>query len=149
MAGNTNNSQFDFNAYNAAIKGANTGLKLHLGIQLIQSVVGSLEYFNNPLESELRPIYTELKKFRETYKERSAELAKKRENESERNANIDNAGLPQVGVAQMMQMMEQFQRMLAAQKAGDNAVATTAEESIKEIQEGGTMEPAAKTGTDD
>ncbi len=76
-------SQFNFDSYNALMKTANTGLKLHLGVQLIKDVVSSLEYFDNPLEAELRPVYVDLKDFQRTYKAKAQEIAEKRTNDKE------------------------------------------------------------------
>jgi hypothetical protein len=130
------NNQFNFEKYNELMKDANLGLKLHLGVQLIKDTVSSLEFFDNPLEAELRPVYIDLKKFHALYKDEAKARAAKAENESERTAGIDNSTLPQTGVADMQAMFVQLQRMLAAQAAGNNAVAVTAEEGIKELQNG-------------
>lgn len=128
--------QFNFDSYNAIMKSANTGLKLHLGVQLIKDVVGSLGYFDNPLEAELRPVYGELKDFQRLYKTASAEQQKKRANESERTAGIDNSTVPQVGVQDMMAMFAEFKRMMDFKQRDELAAAQSAATSIEQIGDG-------------
>ena len=61
-------NKFNFEAFNAATKGAGTGLKLFLSLQLLRDVTNDLEFFSNPLEDDCRGIYTDLKSFRASYK---------------------------------------------------------------------------------
>lgn len=133
----TNNTKnFDFDQYNSILKSASTGLKLHLGVQLIKDVIGSLEYFDNPLESELRPIYVDLKSFHAMYKEHSAKAQKEKEDKNNSSKSIDNSTVPQIGVQDMMKMFQEFQRMQAAMAAGNMAAAQSAATGITEIQDG-------------
>lgn len=141
-------NSFNFDAYNSLIKNAPTGLKLHLGVQLIKDVVSSLEYFDNPLESELRPIYMDLKSFHTLYKERAKEAATKRENESERTASIDNRTNPTINNNDMMAIFAEFKRMLDANNQG-TAIPQSAERSIRQIQDGTLHQQGDKTGTND
>lgn len=110
------NNSFNFDKYNKLIKDANLGLKLHLGVQLIKDVVSSLEYFDNPLEAELRPVYIDLKDFHQRYKDEAKKRAAEQANPSERNRKIDDSTVNQPSVAEMMQMFQQFQQMMANSK---------------------------------
>ena len=74
---NTNNS-FDFNAFNGLTGRVPTGMKVFLALQLLKDAVVSLERFENPLESDLRGIVTDLKDFRTSYKADSAARAEKK-----------------------------------------------------------------------
>lgn len=129
-------NNFNFDSYNGLIKTAPTGLRLHLGIQLIRDVVSSLEHFDNPLEAELRPILHDLKTFHQMYKDRAAEIKAKKENESERTASIDNSTVPTTGVQDMMKMMQEQQKLIAALLAGNNVAAHNAQQSVEQIQNG-------------
>lgn len=71
-------SNFNFDAFNAATKGANTGLTLWLGMQLLKNVLQSLDYFDNPLADNLRPILNDLKAFRVSYKAEAEARAEKK-----------------------------------------------------------------------
>ena len=135
MAANQTNN-FNFDQYNNMMKGVGTGLKLHLAVQLVKDVVSSLEYFDNPLESEVRPVYNDLKAFHGLYKESSkaAQAAKAEKNNS--SASIDNSTIPTVGVADMMKMFQEFTRMQAAAASGNALVEHTAQLSIDEIGDG-------------
>ncbi len=129
-------NNFDFDGYNALIKKAPMGLKLHLGIQLIRDVVSGLEHFDNPLESELRPILSDLKAFHVMYKESAKKAAEKKGNPSERSASIDNSTVPTIGVSDMMAMMVEMQKQMVLMREAQYAQAQTAARSIKEIQDG-------------
>jgi hypothetical protein len=132
----TQSNSFNFDQYNAMMKGVGTGLKLHLAVQLVKDVVSSLEYFDNPLESEVRPVYNDLKAFHSMYKESSkaAQAAKAEKNNS--SAKIDNSTVPTLGVADMMAMFAQFQAMQTALKAGELVAAQNASTSIEQIGDG-------------
>jgi hypothetical protein len=132
----TSSNNFNFDQYNTMMKGVGTGLKLHLAVQLVKDVVSSLEYFDNPLESEVRPVYNDLKAFHGLYKESSkaAQAAKAEKNNS--SAAIDNSTVPQIGVQDMMRMFQEFTRMQAAAAAGNAMVEQSAQRSITEIQDG-------------
>jgi hypothetical protein len=130
----TNN--FNFDQYNTMMKGVGTGLKLHLAVQMIKDVVSSLEYFDNPLESEVRPIYNDLKAFHSMYKESSKKAQAAKEDKNNSSASIDNSTVPTIGVADMMKMFAEFTRMQAAAAQGNSLVEHSASESIKEIQNG-------------
>lgn len=134
MATQTNN--FNFDQYNSMMKGVGTGLKLHLAVQLVKDVVSSLEYFDNPLESEVRPVYNDLKAFHSMYKESSKKAQAEKENKNNSSKSIDNSTVPTIGVQDMMKMFQEFTRMQAAAAAGNDLVAHSASQSIKEIQDG-------------
>lgn len=134
MAAQSN--KFNFDSYNDLMKGAPVGLKLHLGVQLIKDVVGSLEYFDNPLESEIRPIYTDLKSFHSLYKESAKKATAEREEKNNSSKGIDNSTVPTLGQADMLKMMEMFTKMQAALVQGNMVAAQNADTSITQIQDG-------------
>ncbi len=140
-------NQFNFDSYNSLMKTAPTGLKLHLGVQLVKEVMSSLEHFDNPLEAELRVVYHDLKEFHKTYKEAAKVASAKRANESERSASIDNSTVPQLGVNDMMKMFQEFARMQAAIVAGNQVAAQNADTSINQIQSGVLHQQGDATGT--
>ncbi len=107
MAQQANN--FNFDSYNAIMKTANTGLKLHLGVQLIKDVLGALEHFDNPLEVELRPTYVDLKEFQRLYKEAGKKAAEARTNDAEAakaGGRTENAALLEALAAMQAQIAE-------------------------------------------
>lgn len=79
-------SSFDFDSYNAAMKNANSGLRLYLAIQSLQEVETVFRRFNSPFAKEMIDLVDELNDLRERNK---AYLAK-RENSGNTEA-IDNA----------------------------------------------------------
>ncbi len=131
----TQNS-FNFDQYNNMMKGVGTGLKLHLAVQLIKDVVGSLEYFDNPLESEVRPIYNELKSFHSLYKESSKKAQAEKAEKNNSTKGIDNSTIPTLGQADMLAMLAQFQAMQAALAQGNMVAAQVADTSIQQIGDG-------------
>lgn len=143
-------NNFDFDSYNALMKGVGTGLKLHLGVQLLRDVATSLDYFDNPLAAEIGVIVSDLKTFHATYKAKAKEIAAKKENPSERNSSIDDSTkITPDTVANMMAMMEQFSRMMAFQKQGELTAAQNAERGIQEIKDGAlNAGDETKTGTE-
>lgn len=54
-------NQFDFKAYNAIVRGAGSGLKLHLAIQMLRDVDYVMYKFDNPLQGDLGACVSELK----------------------------------------------------------------------------------------
>lgn len=131
----TQNS-FNFDQYNNMMKGVGTGLKLHLAVQLIKDVVGSLEYFDNPLESEVRPIYNDLKSFHSLYKESSKKAQAEKAEKNNSSKGIDNSTIPTLGQADMLAMLAQFQAMQAALAQGNMVAAQVADTSIQQIGDG-------------
>lgn len=131
----TQNS-FNFDQYNNMMKGVGTGLKLHLAVQLIKDVVGSLEYFDNPLESEVRPIYNDLKSFHNLYKESSKKAQAEKAEKNNSSKGIDNSTIPALGQADMLAMFAQFQKMQAALAQGNMVAAQVADTSIQQIGDG-------------
>lgn len=131
----TQNS-FNFDQYNNMMKGVGTGLKLHLAVQLIKDVVGSLEYFDNPLESEVRPIYNDLKSFHSLYKESSKKAQAEKAEKNNSSKGIDNSTIPALGQADMLAMFAQFQAMQAALAQGNMVAAQVADTSIQQIGDG-------------
>ena len=140
-------SNFNFDQYNSLLKSAPVGLKLHLAVQMMKDIVSSLEYFDNPLEAELRPIYVEFKAFHTVYKEKAKAIAEKKANESERTASIDNSTIPQVGVQDMMAMFAEFKRMMDFKSRDELAAAQSAQTSIDQIGNGELHALGDKTGT--
>ena len=132
----TQSNNFNFDQYNTMMKGVGTGLKLHLAVQLVKDVVSSLEYFDNPLESEVRPVYNDLKAFHSMYKESSKKAQAEKAEKNNSSKAIDNSTIPTIGVQDMMAMFAQFQAMQAAQAAGNIVAAQNAEKSIGQIQDG-------------
>lgn len=132
----TNQNSFNFDQYNNMMKGVGTGLKLHLAVQLIKDVVGSLEYFDNPLESEVRPIYNDLKSFHSLYKESSKKAQAEKAEKNNSSKAIDNSTIPTLGQADMLAMFAQFQKMQAALAQGHMVAAQVADTSIQQIGDG-------------
>jgi len=135
MAANQNNS-FNFDQYNNLMKGVGTGLKLHLAVQLVKDVVSSLEYFDNPLESEVRPIYNDLKTFHGIYKDASKKAQAEKAEKNNSSKGIDNSTIPTLGQADMLAMFAQFQKMQAALAQGNMVAAQNADTSIQQIGDG-------------
>jgi len=131
----TQNS-FNFDQYNNMMKGVGTGLKLHLAVQLIKDVVGSLEYFDNPLESEVRPIYNDLKSFHSLYKESSKKAQAEKAEKNNSSRAIDNSTVPVLGQLDAKVLNDLFQQMIAAQAAGNLAAAHNAEASMDQVKNG-------------
>jgi len=129
------NNNFDFVEYNALMKNVGTGLKLHLGVQLLRDVAQSLDYFDNPLASEIGVIVSDLKDFHATYKAASKKIAAEREAKSG-SKEIDNSSVPVLGMADMMAQMQEFTKMMAAMKAGNFIQAANAQTSINQIGDG-------------
>jgi hypothetical protein len=135
MAANQNNS-FNFDQYNSMMKGVGTGLKLHLAVQLVKDVVSSLEYFDNPLESEVRPVYNDLKAFHGLYKESSKKAQAEKEEKNNASKSIDNSTIPVLGQLDAKVLNQLFQQMIAAQASGNLVTAQNAETSITQVQDG-------------
>ena len=78
MANNnqTTRAQFDFNTYNAVMRGANAGLKLFLVTQLLGDVAGSATRYRSPLAKELVDLLDEASALRERWKEIAAKADK-------------------------------------------------------------------------
>ena len=70
-------SNYSFEAFNAAVKPAGAGLKLFLAMSLMRDVVSTLEHFDNPLEDDARGVLNEMKAFRVQYKAAAAAKAEK------------------------------------------------------------------------
>lgn len=134
MAAQTNN--FNFDQYNSMMKGVGTGLKLHLAVQLVKDVVSSLEYFDNPLESEVRPVYNDLKAFHGLYKESSKKAQAEKAEKNNSSKGIDNSTIPVLGQLDAKVLNQLFQNMIAAQAAGNLGAAQNAETSIEQVQDG-------------
>ena len=62
-------SKFDFDKYNEVIKSANSGLKLHLAIKLLQEVEGTMVKFRSPFKDEMMSIVDELNDLKTKNKE--------------------------------------------------------------------------------
>lgn len=132
----TNQNNFNFDQYNSMMKGVGTGLKLHLAVQLVKDVVSSLEYFDNPLESEVRPVYNDLKAFHSMYKESSKKAQAERAEKNNSSKGIDNSTIPTLGQADMLAMFAQFQKMQAALAQGNMVAAQNANTSTQQIGDG-------------
>ncbi len=104
-------NSFDFDKYNKLMKGANTGLKLHLSIQLLKDVVGALEHFNNPLEVEVRPIYNDLREFQVMYKDAAKKIVNARTNDAEAEK---AGGRTQIDLDALNKMQAQIAELTAA-----------------------------------
>lgn len=135
MATQKNNS-FNFDQYNSMMKGVGTGLKLHLAVQLVKDVVSSLEYFDNPLESEVRPVYNDLKAFHTIYKETSKKAQAEKAEKNNSSAGIDNSTIPVLGNLDTKVLNQLFQAMVAAQKDGNLVAAQNAETSMGQVKDG-------------
>lgn len=82
----TNN--FDFEAYNAVMKNANSGLKLYLAEQLLSDVQSVMYRFKSPLREDITSIVDELGSLREANKKYLANRDKTTD------GTIDNENLP-------------------------------------------------------
>lgn len=69
-------NQFDFQAYNTLVNSAGSGLKLHLAIQMLESVDYVMYKFKNPLQTDLRACISELTEIRTKAKEQATQRAK-------------------------------------------------------------------------
>lgn len=65
----TTRTQFDFDAYNAVMKGANAGLKLFLITQLMEDVMTTAVRYKSPLRAEIIDMNDELQDLRAKWKE--------------------------------------------------------------------------------
>lgn len=72
-------TQFDFDTFNNATKGAGQGLKLHLAIQMLKDVDYSMYRYDNPLQSTLSGIINELKEVQIASKAQAAARAARTE----------------------------------------------------------------------
>lgn len=70
-------NQFDFTTYNKLMDNAGAGLKLHLAVQLLRSIAGTFEHFNNPLEDDVRNCLVDLKEVQVKAKAEAAARAEK------------------------------------------------------------------------
>ena len=61
-------SQFDFDTYNAVMKGANSGLKLFLAEQLLQDVQEVMVRFKSPLRKDIEIVCNEVSELRDNNK---------------------------------------------------------------------------------
>lgn len=68
MATTTKQSTFDFQAFNALMKSANSGLRLHLAEQMLKDVQVTMLRFKSPLLSDMTDIVDELEALREANK---------------------------------------------------------------------------------
>lgn len=82
-------SSFDFDSYNAAMKNANSGLRLYLAIQSLHEVETVFRRFNSPFASDMIDLVDRLNDLRE----RNKTYLAKREN-SGNTEELDNATLP-------------------------------------------------------
>lgn len=69
---NTNRKDFDFDAYNAVMKGANAGLKLFLVEQMLNDIGSTAARYRNPLYRELLDKADEVTSLRKQWKEIAA-----------------------------------------------------------------------------
>ena len=83
-------SSFDFDSYNAAMKNANSGLRLYLAIQSLHEVETVFRRFNSPFASDMIDLVDRLNDLRE----RNKTYLAKRENSGNSSEAIDNATLP-------------------------------------------------------
>jgi len=72
-------TQFDFKAFNAAVSGAGSGLKLHLAMQLLNDVDLVMYRYKNPLQKDLGGIINELKEVQLKAKKQAADRAARTE----------------------------------------------------------------------
>jgi hypothetical protein len=63
-----NNTQFDFNAFNALVNPVAAGLKLALAENLLRDAIKGFEHYKNPLAPDLAGIGEDLIAFRIKYK---------------------------------------------------------------------------------
>lgn len=68
MATKTTQSNFDFDAYNALMKTANSGLQLFLAERMLQDVQAVMLRFRSPLIKDITDIVDELSQLREDNK---------------------------------------------------------------------------------
>lgn len=83
----TSTNQFDFDAYNAVMKTANSGLRLYLAEQILSDVLVVMTRYKSPLRKDLSDLVDELAQLRADNKK----LAAARETST--SGEIDNATL--------------------------------------------------------
>ncbi len=105
-------------------------------MQLLKDVVSSLEYFDNPLESEVRPIYNDLKAFHTMYKDASKKAQEEKAEKNNASKSIDNSTVPTLGQMDAQALNQLFQMMIAAQKEGNFVKAANAETSMEQVKDG-------------
>jgi hypothetical protein len=69
MATKTNSTNFDFAAYYAAIKSANSGLRLFLAEQMLQDVQAVMLRFRSPLVKDITKLIDQVELLREANKD--------------------------------------------------------------------------------
>jgi len=57
-------SNFDFNAFNNLVEHKPAGLQIFLAQQLLSNALWSMEKYNNPREMDVRTIFNEIKELR-------------------------------------------------------------------------------------
>jgi len=72
-----NQNTFDFKAFNAMVREAGSGLKLHLALGLLKDVEYHMYCFDNPLHMDLRGTINGLVEIKEKGKVQAAERAKR------------------------------------------------------------------------
>ena len=70
-------TSFDFNAYNNLLKTANSGLRLHLAIRLLEDVETTMRRFNSPLKGDAYDLIQEITDLQK----RNREYLAKRDNQ--------------------------------------------------------------------
>lgn len=72
LTNNTPRKDFDFDAYNAVMKGANAGLKLFLVQQMLSDIATTAFRYRNPLAQQLINLADETESLRTEWKSISA-----------------------------------------------------------------------------
>ena len=72
-----NQNTFDFKAFNAIVKEAGSGLKLHLALGLLKDVDYVMYRYDNPLGMDLKGVIIGLVEIKEKGKAQAAERAKR------------------------------------------------------------------------
>lgn len=72
LTNNTPRKDFDFDAYNAVMKGANAGLKLFLVQQMLSDIATTAFRYRNPLAQQLIDLADETESLRTEWKAISA-----------------------------------------------------------------------------
>ena len=72
LTNNTPRKDFDFDAYNAVMKGANAGLKLFLVQQMLSDIATTAFRYRNPLDQQLIDLADETESLRTEWKAISA-----------------------------------------------------------------------------
>jgi hypothetical protein len=65
-------SNFDFNAFNNLVERKPAGLQIFLAQQLLSNALWSLERYDNPREAEVRALFDSIKELRIKMKEDAA-----------------------------------------------------------------------------